>query len=92
MAEIVWSDAALARPDAIGTYIDQFNPQAASEVAAQLVVAGNSRAIFPHRGRTVPGTALRELVITIYPYTIRYRIVRDTVQILRIRHTSRRPS
>jgi plasmid stabilization system protein ParE len=35
---------------------------------------------------------MREL-ITDYPYIIRYRIVRDEeVRILRVRHTSRRPT
>jgi plasmid stabilization system protein ParE len=46
---------------------------------------------FPHRGRPVPGTDKRELV-TAYPYIIRYRIVGDVVRILRVRHTSRRPT
>ncbi len=34
---------------------------------------------------------MRELV-SAYPYIIRYRIDGDTVVILRIRHTSRRPT
>jgi addiction module RelE/StbE family toxin len=92
MNEVVWSDTALAQLDAIGTYIEQFNPKAAAEVAAHLIAAGNSLESYPHRGRLVPGTTMRELVITVYPYIIRYRIVRDTVQILRVRHTSRRPT
>ncbi|HEX3990971.1 MAG TPA: type II toxin-antitoxin system RelE/ParE family toxin [Acetobacteraceae bacterium] len=39
----------------------------------------------------MPGTDTRELV-TAYPYIIRYRIVGDQVRILRVRHTSRRPT
>ena len=92
MAEVVWSDTALAQVDAIRTYIEQFNPNAAVEVAAALIAADNSLETLPHRGRSVLGTTLRELVITPYPYIVRYRIVRDTVQILRVRHTSRRPT
>ena len=91
MNEVVWSDTALAQLDAIGAYIEQFNPKAAAEVAAHLIEAGNSLENFPHRGRPVPGTTMRELV-TAYPYIIRYRIVRETVRILRIRHTARRPT
>ena len=34
---------------------------------------------------------MRELVST-YPYIIRYTIEGDTVAILRVRHTSRRPT
>jgi addiction module RelE/StbE family toxin len=91
MGEVVWSETALIQVDVIGAYIDQFNPMAAREVAAALIEAGNSLTHFPHRGRAVPGTAMRELVIAAYPYIIRYRIVRDTVRILRVRHTSRQP-
>ncbi len=46
---------------------------------------------FAHRGRIVPNTEIRELVTT-YPYLIRYRIALDEVRILRVRHTSRRPT
>lgn len=37
------------------------------------------------------GTNMRELIST-YPYIIRYFIDGDTVVILRVRHTSRRPT
>ena len=92
MHEVVWSDTALVQVDVIGAYIEQFNPKAAGEVAAALIAAGDSLAHFPHRGRAVPGTAMRELVIAGYPYVIRYRIVRDAVRILRVRHAARRPT
>ena len=46
---------------------------------------------FPHRGRSVRGTAMRELV-AVHPYIIRYRITGDDVATLRVRHTSRRPT
>jgi plasmid stabilization system protein ParE len=60
-------------------------------LAQGLIEAGNSLVSFPYRGRVVPGTDKRELV-TAYPYIIRYRIVGDQVRILRVRHTSRRPT
>jgi plasmid stabilization system protein ParE len=60
-------------------------------VADSLVEAGNSLAKFPHRGRPVPGTDMRQLV-TAYPYFIRYQVVGDEVVILRIRHSARRPT
>lgn len=57
-----------------------------------LLAAGNSLEHFPHRGRAVAGTRMRELV-TDYRYIIRYRVTREgTVGILRIRHTSCRPT
>ena len=91
MTEVVWSESALGHLQSIRTYIQQFNPRAASDVGRALYEAGNSLADFPHRGRPVAGTELRELV-SIYPYVIRYRITRDTIRILRVRHTARRPT
>ena len=89
--KVIWSDMALDQLEVIGAYIDQFNPGAAAKVADQLIAAGNSLERYPHRGRPVPGTMMRELV-TGYPYIIRYRVVGDTVRILRVRHTARRPT
>jgi addiction module RelE/StbE family toxin len=91
LSEVVWTEPALAQLAAIRAYIAQFNPRAAAHVAAGLRDAGNSLTHFPHRGRPVPRTDMRELV-TVYPYIIRYRIDGDTVVILRVRHTSRRPT
>lgn len=76
---------------AIKAYLEQFNPQAAGKVSASLEALGNSLSTFPHRGRPIHGTSLRE-VVSIYPYTIRYMIDGSTVVILRVRHTSRRPT
>lgn len=91
MNEVVWTEPALAHLAAIRAYIEQFNPRAAREVAASLKASGDSLGHFPHRGRPVPGTAMRELVST-YPYIIRYYMDGNNVVILRVRHTSRRPT
>jgi plasmid stabilization system protein ParE len=81
-----------ARSRAREDYLMDFNPKAAAELAEGLVLAGDGLAHFPHRGRRVPKTDMRERV-TAHPYIIRYRIVRDdVVRILRVRHTSRRPT
>ena len=91
MHEVIWAPAAVAQLRAIRVYIEQFNRRAAAEVAAHLLTVGNSLEEFPHRGRSVPGTDMREL-LTNYPYIIRYRMVGSTVRILRVRHTARRPT
>ena len=91
MTDVVWTEPALAHLEAIRAYIAQFNPRAAREVAASLKALGDSLNHFPHRGRPVRGTGMRELIST-YPYIIRYAIDGDTVIVLRVRHTSRRPT
>ena len=88
--QVIWSPTALREVARIFDYLRDFNPRAAADVAAGLIEAGDSLALFSHQGRPVPNDDLRELV-TSYPYIIRYRIGRDTVRILRVRHTSRRP-
>lgn len=91
MSDVIWSDAALANLRAIRAYIAQFNPTAARKLAAALVAAGDRLATFPHRGRLVGKTGMRDLV-TSYPYVIRNRVTGDAVEILRVRHASRRPT
>ena len=66
-------------------YLMDFNPRAAIHLAESLLEAGDSLNNFPHRGRLVRGTGMRELV-TVSPYIIRYRVTADTVIILRVRH------
>jgi toxin ParE1/3/4 len=88
---VVWSPSALREVARILDYLFDFNPRAAAKVADGLIAAGDGLANFAHRGRVVPKTEIRELVTT-YPYIIRYRIARDEVRILRVRHTSRRPT
>ena len=88
---VIWSPQALRQVDRASDYLMDFNPRAAVRLAEGLIEAGDSLAHFPHRGRPVHGTTMRELV-TAFPYIIRYRVVRDTVRILRVRHTSRRPT
>lgn len=88
---VIWSPSALREVALIVNYLWDFNPVAANKVAESLIEAGDRLANFPHRGRPVPATTMRELIAT-YPYIIRYRITHDEVRILRVRHTSRRPT
>lgn len=89
---VIWSSPqALRQVERATDYLMDFNPRAAVRLAEGLLAAGDSLADLPHRGRPMHGTTMRELV-TAFPYIIRYRIVRDTVRILRVRHTSRRPT
>ncbi len=88
---VIWSPRALHQVERASDYLMDFNPFAAVRLAEGLLAPGDSLAHFPHRGRPVHGTDMRELV-TAFPYIIRYRVVRDTVRVLRVRHASRRPT
>ena len=88
---VIGSPTALRQIGQVYDYLVEFNPVAARHVVLALVESGDRLADFPHTGRTVVGTAMRELVV-VPPYIIRYRIGRDAVRILRVRHGSRRPT
>ena len=69
----------------IRKHIGKDSPQAASRMAVELVAACDRLELFPERGRPglVPQT--RELT-TVWPYVIVYRVLGQTVEILRIWH------
>jgi toxin ParE1/3/4 len=90
VTRVFWTASALADLDGIRRYIANFNPYAARVMADRIIEAGDSLASFPHRGRSVPGTMLRETTLA-RPYIIRYRIEPDRVIILRVRHGARLP-
>ena len=89
MIPVIWTEPALGDLEKIRLYISEFNPIAAREAAARIIEAGNGLAFFPLRGRAVPNSRLREVTIA-YPYIIRYRVGRERVVILRVRHGARR--
>ncbi|MBV9931760.1 MAG: type II toxin-antitoxin system RelE/ParE family toxin [Alphaproteobacteria bacterium] len=84
MRRIVWTDEAVSNLQAIETYISAFKPAAARRLASRLVQTAESLAEFADRGRDA-GAGRREIV-SVWPYIIRYRVHRDAVLILRVRH------
>ncbi len=88
MISVVWAKAALADLQLIRNYIADFNPRAAQGMGARIIEAGNGLAFFPLRGQAIPNSKLREMTI-VPPYIIRYRVERERVVILRVRHGKR---
>ena len=87
----VWSPEAINDLVALRAYIEQDDPAAAQRVALHIVQ--NIETLLPStpemgRPGRVPGT--RELVMPKTPFIVPYRLVGNTVQILRIFHNARR--
>jgi len=90
MSLVRWRQKALEELARIVRHISEENPVAARQVGRELVLAGDSLSLFPHRGRVgrVPGT--RELV-AYHPYILVYRIAGNgEVHITRVWHGAQR--
>lgn len=85
--KVEWLPSAIDDRDAIIEYLEPLNPHAAANLLQALVLAGDSLAMFPYRGRVGLATDTRELV-AVWPYLVIYEInqAADTVRILRIWH------
>ncbi len=88
--QIVWLKTALGNLDEIAEYISQENPVAAEQVVDLIVEQVNQLATQPALGR--PGRVLntRELVISNTHFIVPYRIKNNSVEFLRVFHTSRK--
>jgi toxin ParE1/3/4 len=85
-----WLRAALRNLDAEAAFIAQDDPAAAALVVERVLDAVAMLSAQPGLGRPgrVPNT--RELVVLHTRYVVPYRVRGDTVEVLRVFHTSRR--
>jgi toxin ParE1/3/4 len=77
--------------NAIFSYLDTRAPDAALEVKSTIERRIAMLGEFPHIAPETDIAGVYELTIVRYPFKVYYDIDGDTVAILRIRHTSRRP-
>lgn len=82
---VEWKPTAQADLEAIFAYLLPLNPFAAEHVVQELVVAADSLATFPRRGRPGRAKGTRELV-AVWPYVMVYEIRDGAVVILRLWH------
>lgn len=82
---VAWAGQATLDVERIARHIAQDNPAAAQRLARELLVAGDSLAVFPSRGRRGRVAGTREL-LAVFPYAIIYSVGPDAVDILRVWH------
>ena len=85
-----WSQEALADLTAARDFIARNRPEAARSVARRILDAVASLERFPRMGRPGRVPETRELVVDGTPYLVPYRIRDETVELLRVLHSSRR--
>lgn len=85
---VVWRAKALADAGRIVCYIAADNPVAAKEVGRELLLTGDSLAMFPRRGRPGRLAGTRELAVVL-PCIIVYRVAGgETVTVVRVWHAA----
>jgi toxin ParE1/3/4 len=86
-----WLRKALLNLDREAEYIAQDNPKAAAEFVLHLRDSALVLGEQPNLGRSGRISGTRELVVSKFPYILPYRVRNETVEILRVFHTSRKP-
>jgi toxin ParE1/3/4 len=88
--QIKWLHRALRNLEQAHSYILKENPKAAQELILKIQNAANQLKNYPFMGKSGRIENTRELIIPNTPYILIYRIKEETVEILRILHTSKR--
>jgi plasmid stabilization system protein ParE len=86
-----YTPRAFADREAIFDYINRRNPRAAREVKAFIEKRISELGDLDIRHRVIPKLGVHALWLGRYPYIIYYRVSRDEIAIVHIRHAARRP-
>jgi len=87
--KIRWLDIAVDDLEDIADYIAQDNPAAAKRMVARLWDAVKNLAEHPEAGRPGRVYGTRELIVSMTPFIVPYRIVESEIQVLRVLHGAR---
>lgn len=88
--EVRWLRRALRNLEQAHSYIQKDNPEAAKELILRIQAAASQLENYPLIGRIGRVEGTREFVIPNTPYIVVYRIKEESVEIIRILHTSKR--
>jgi toxin ParE1/3/4 len=87
--KIKWVRLAVTDLDEAAAFISQDNPQAAKRQVKRIWDAARLLSDHPDAGRPGRVHGTRELVVADTPFIVPYRVVGNTVQILRVLHGAR---
>ena len=86
-----YTPRAFADREQIFDYLHERSPSGASNVTTSIRAAVAQLAEQPYSGYATDDPAVRVKFIGRYPYKVFYRVRAETVEIIHIRHTARRP-
>jgi toxin ParE1/3/4 len=87
--QVKWLRRALENLDDEAAYIAKDSPRAAAEFVVHMRDSAAMLANHPNIGRPGRISGTRELVVTRFSFILPYRVRTETVEILRVFHTSR---
>jgi addiction module RelE/StbE family toxin len=87
---IRYTPLALADREAIFQYLNERSPRGAANVIAAIRATAKQLAEQPYSGPSTEYPGIRVKLVGRYPYKLFYRIRDNTVELVHIRHTSRR--
>lgn len=88
--QVKWLKWALRNLEQARNYVFQDNPTAAQELILKIQNAANQLQKYPFMGKNGRVEGTRELIISNSPYILIYRVKEESVEVLRILHTSKR--
>jgi len=74
----------------ITEYIEEDDPGSAERLTSNIFGQAVSLSVMPRRGKPGRLAGTREIYILPWPYFVVYRVIRNEVHILHIRHTARK--
>ena len=87
--QVKWLKWALRNLEQARNYVFQDNPTAAQELIIKIQNAANQLQNYPFMGKNGRVEGTRELIISNSPYILIYRVKEESVEVLRILHTSK---
>jgi toxin ParE1/3/4 len=88
--QVKWLRRVLRNLEQARNYVFQDNPTAAQELILKIQNAANQLQNYPFMGKNGRVEGTRELIISNSPYILIYRVKEESVEVLRILHTSKR--
>jgi addiction module RelE/StbE family toxin len=88
--QVKWLRRALRNLEQARNYVFQDNPTAAQELILKIQNAANQLQNYPFMGKNGRVEGTKELIISNSPYILIYRVKEESVEVLRILHTSKR--
>jgi addiction module RelE/StbE family toxin len=83
-----WLSSALRELDRVYEYVARENPRAARSVFKKIRSTASRIGRFPEAGRHGHVRGTREIVVTDLPYLVVYRVGSNSIDIIRVLHTS----